>query len=838
MERVSEAAAAAAASNPCGASPPSCYTYQVSRHSADLLHSLNQQRKNGGRFCDVLLRVGDESFPAHRAVLAACSEYFESVFSAQGLGGEGGVAGAPEGGAGEAGAGPGGGPGPGGGGGGGARELEMHTISSKVFGDILDFAYTSRIVVRLESFPELMTAAKFLLMRSVIDICQEVIKQSNVQILVPPAARPDVMLFRPGAAAADLGFPLDMTNGAGLAPNGNGIAGMPEDEATRAVLSAAAAAQASLPVLQGVDRLPMVAGPLSPPLLASPFQSAGGAGPSLGSKRGRGRPRKANLLDSVMFSAPGGLRDAGILPCGLCGKVFTDANRLRQHEAQHGVTSLQLGYLDLPPPRLSENGMPGLDDPEAPRKRSRTRKQVACEICGKIFRDVYHLNRHKLSHSGEKPYSCPVCGLRFKRKDRMSYHVRSHDGSVGKPYICQSCGKGFSRLLNVHKKALASVSLRAALEMKVSATEFSKASIQDTVSALCRCMKGGPAWYGGHSVQEWPLEGPNGLSSTRAIAHLPLPQLNCKAHRPDHLNGHIKQVHTSERPHKCQENSSFQGINSETSTSIEQLKLQETCNASFATRDRLRSHLACHEDKVPCQVCGKYLRAAYMADHLKKHSEGPSNFCTICNRGVAALLVGNSGEVVLSCLVGFRSMLKPTTVFPFPRSPGIRSPFRMGERRSTASGPMASKASDPSPDLEGQKCSHSDQIESSDSYGDLSDASDLKTPEKQNANGSFSCDMVVAKNKLESEGDRKYPCPECGSFFRSKSYLNKHIQKVHVRSLGAPLGDLASALGSPFSPQQNMSLLESFGFQIVQSAFASSLVDPEADQQPMGPDAK
>ncbi|KYO31676.1 POZ-, AT hook-, and zinc finger-containing protein 1 isoform B [Alligator mississippiensis] len=492
----------------------------------------------------------------------------------------------------------------------------MHTISSKVFGDILDFAYTSRIVVRLESFPELMTAAKFLLMRSVIDICQEVIKQSNVQILVPPT-RPDIMLFRPGAA--DLGFPLDMTNGASLAPNGNGIAGMPEDEATRAALSAA---QSSLPVLQGVDRLPMVAGPLSPPLLASPFQNVGTSAPPLGTKRGRGRPRKANLLDSMMFGTPGGLREAGILPCGLCGKVFTDANRLRQHEAQHGVTSLQLGYIDIPPPRLGENGVPGQDDPDAPRKRSRTRKQVACEICGKIFRDVYHLNRHKLSHSGEKPYSCPVCGLRFKRKDRMSYHVRSHDGSVGKPYICQSCGKGFSR--------------------------------------------------------------------------------------PDHLNGHIKQVHTSERPHKCQllsvateeennlmlqENGSHHGISSETSTAIEKLNLQETCNASFATRDRLRSHLACHEDKVPCQVCGKYLRAAYMADHLKKHSEGPSNFCTICNR-------------------------------------------------------------------EGQKCSHSDPIESSDSYGDLSDTSDLKTPEKQSTNGSFSCDMTVTKNKMETEGEKKYPCPE------------------------------------------------------------------------------
>lgn len=429
MERVSEAAA-------CGPSA-GCYTYQVSRHSADVLHSLNQQRKNGGRFCDVLLRVGDESFPAHRAVLAACSEYFESVFSAQLGDGAGGGGGGAEGNAAEAAAG--GAAAATGGAPGGGRELEMHTISSKVFGDILDFAYTSRIVVRLESFPELMTAAKFLLMRSVIDICQEVIKQSNVQLLVPPA-RPDIMLFRPGAA--DLGFPLDMTNGATLAPNGNGIAGMPEDEATRAALTAA---QSSLPVLQGVDRLPMVAGPLSPPLLASPFQNVAASAPTLSTKRGRGRPRKANLLDSMMFGSPGGLREAGILPCGLCGKVFTDANRLRQHEAQHGVTSLQLGYIDIPPPRLGENGVPGPDDPDAPRKRSRTRKQVACEICGKIFRDVYHLNRHKLSHSGEKPYSCPVCGLRFKRKDRMSYHVRSHDGSVGKPYICQSCGKGFSR---------------------------------------------------------------------------------------------------------------------------------------------------------------------------------------------------------------------------------------------------------------------------------------------------------------------------------------------------------------------------------------------------------
>ncbi|XP_068094705.1 POZ-, AT hook-, and zinc finger-containing protein 1 isoform X3 [Hyperolius riggenbachi] len=655
MERLAEG---------CG---PSYYTYQVSQHSSDVLNQLNQQRKSGGRFCDVILRVGEDSFPAHRAVLAACSQYFESVL---------GEAEGPT-----------------------PRELEMHTISSKVFGDILDFAYTARIIIRLESFPELMTAAKFLLMRSVIDICQEVIKQSNVQILVPPA-RPELMLFRSGTS--DLGFPLDMTNGTVM--SGSGIAGSIGDEEEDSVRPGPAVpSQASLIALGGSSQI-----------LPSQYQM-GIQG--LGSRRGRGRPRKPSVLDSVLFGAVGGLRDAGVLPCGLCDKVFTDPLRLRQHEAQHGVTSLQLGYGDLQTPRLGENGL-SQDEQATPRKRNRARKQVACDLCGKIFRDVYHLNRHKLSHSGEKPYSCPVCGLRFKRKDRMSYHVRSHDGSVGKPYICQSCGKGFSR--------------------------------------------------------------------------------------PDHLNGHIKQVHTSERPHKCE--NSTQGFPNQVRSEQERGGGGQTCNASFATRDRLRSHLACHEDKVPCQVCGKYLRAAYMADHLKKHSEGPSNFCTICNR-------------------------------------------------------------------EGEKCQHGEH-ESSDSFGDLSDGSDLKSPEKPSSNGSFvACDLVIPK-KIEGEVEKRYPCSECGSFFRSKAYLNKHIQKVHARPLGAALGDLGATLGpalgpalgptlgpalgpslgpalgaslgpalgsaltSPFSPQQNMSLLESFGFQIVQSAFASSLVEPEVEQQALGNEGK
>ncbi|XP_056109776.1 POZ (BTB) and AT hook-containing zinc finger 1 isoform X1 [Rhinichthys klamathensis goyatoka] len=611
----------------------SSYTYQVSKHSAEMLHNLNSQRKDGGRFCDVILRVGEESFPAHKAVLAACSEYFESVFSCQTEDdGQG-------------------------------KELEMHTISPKVFRDILDFAYTSKIVVRLECFPELMTAAKFLLMRSVIEICQEVIKQSNVQILVPPPRGGEHSLFR---AAEQLSYPLpvDMSNGS----VSNGAVFTDNNDSDGA--DPTQPSNSSQPGAQAADHLAV-----------SPLEFPSSHLNSDGSKRTRGRPKKEPTTEPISYNnSTAQNEDGGLFSCGVCGKIFPDDVQLRNHETQHGTftggvsSGAELVAVDGPTmtnhsqSRFQENGLPADN-----RKRERTRRHVACDLCGKVFRDVYHLNRHKLSHSGEKPYACPVCGLRFKRKDRMSYHVRSHDGSVGKPYVCQSCGKGFSR--------------------------------------------------------------------------------------PDHLNGHIKQVHTTERPHKCQ-----------------------ICNASFATRDRLRSHLACHEDKIPCQVCGKFLRAAYMTDHLKKHSEGPHNYCGICNKDGQE----NAG-----------------------------------------------------------KCPHQDSDGSDAVFGDLSNGTDLKAEHKVEGeemevtsfifNGQPE-DIVTSpggsKDIQKTDHEKKFACGECGQTFRTKSYLNKHHHRVHKKraAAGSGLGDL----GSPFSPQQNMSLLESFGFQIVQSAFASSLVDSEMGSSGMG----
>ncbi|XP_056390754.1 myc-associated zinc finger protein isoform X2 [Hyla sarda] len=151
--------------------------------------------------------------------------------------------------------------------------------------------------------------------------------------------------------------------------------------------------------------------------------------------------------------------------CSLCSKEFKNGYNLRRHEAIHTGTKPARAQPVVKMPTMVPlsllnvtgtlaTGTETLEVPTSPSTlplpgpsptAKKVRKNHACEMCGKAFRDVYHLNRHKLSHSDEKPYSCHVCQQRFKRKDRMTYHVRSHDGTVHKPYICSHCGKGFSR---------------------------------------------------------------------------------------------------------------------------------------------------------------------------------------------------------------------------------------------------------------------------------------------------------------------------------------------------------------------------------------------------------
>lgn len=78
-------------------------------------------------------------------------------------------------------------------------------------------------------------------------------------------------------------------------------------------------------------------------------------------------------------------------------------------------------------------------------------KQFICKEkgWGKRFLDNSKLKRHKLVHSGEKPFKCKICGKKFSLDFNLRTHIRTHTGE--KPYVWDypGCGKRFTQSSNL-----------------------------------------------------------------------------------------------------------------------------------------------------------------------------------------------------------------------------------------------------------------------------------------------------------------------------------------------------------------------------------------------------
>ncbi|KAK1897771.1 Kelch-like protein 12 [Dissostichus eleginoides] len=96
-------------------------------HAKSILNAMNALRKSN-TLCDITLRVNTADFPAHRIVLAACSDYFCAMFTSEGLT---------------------------------ASTMEI----------LLDFVYTETVLVTVENVQELLPAACLLQLKGVKRAC-------------------------------------------------------------------------------------------------------------------------------------------------------------------------------------------------------------------------------------------------------------------------------------------------------------------------------------------------------------------------------------------------------------------------------------------------------------------------------------------------------------------------------------------------------------------------------------------------------------------------------------------------------------------------------------------
>jgi uncharacterized Zn-finger protein len=97
--------------------------------------------------------------------------------------------------------------------------------------------------------------------------------------------------------------------------------------------------------------------------------------------------------------------------CKHCNKLFKQYYYFRDHMKTH-----EPGYVDT---------------------------SYECDFCPKSFKTKHFLKKHVKMHNAERDFFvCDVCGKKFTERGYFKTHMRVHTGE--KPYVCDSCDKGFT----------------------------------------------------------------------------------------------------------------------------------------------------------------------------------------------------------------------------------------------------------------------------------------------------------------------------------------------------------------------------------------------------------
>ncbi|KAM4576868.1 zinc finger protein 131 isoform 2-T3 [Odontesthes bonariensis] len=113
--------------------------------------------------------------------------------------------------------------------------------------------------------------------------------------------------------------------------------------------------------------------------------------------------------------------------CSHCGKAYTREGALKQH----------ISTFHFDAEELSRNQKP-------------QKKVHVCEYCKKHFDHFGHFKEHLRKHTGEKPYECPDCHERFARNSTLKCHMAACQNGAGakkgrkKLYECQVCSSVFN----------------------------------------------------------------------------------------------------------------------------------------------------------------------------------------------------------------------------------------------------------------------------------------------------------------------------------------------------------------------------------------------------------
>ncbi|XP_056152667.1 zinc finger protein ZFP2-like [Lampris incognitus] len=135
--------------------------------------------------------------------------------------------------------------------------------------------------------------------------------------------------------------------------------------------------------------------------------------------------------------------------CSQCEKSFKEKGALKKHEKTKHLHELFFHPCLYCGKLFSSSAM-------GRHKLIHTgEKPFKCKVpeCDKYFRSTTEVKRHIMQHhSSERPFKCEVCEKGFVRACLLTTHMQVHSGE--KPYVCSICGKAFPQLYSMkrHKK--------------------------------------------------------------------------------------------------------------------------------------------------------------------------------------------------------------------------------------------------------------------------------------------------------------------------------------------------------------------------------------------------